>query len=63
MASGYNNDCLKLIRTALIGHLAQQGKGAGISSIKPEELIDAVKHEDRIYELRNGVLMPTEGGK
>jgi RPA family protein len=46
-----------------IGHLAQQGKGAGISSIKLEELIDALKHEGRIYEPRNGVLMPTEGGK
>ncbi len=46
-----------------IGHLAQQGKGAGISSIKLEELIDALKHEGRIYEPKNGVLMPTEGGK
>ena len=46
-----------------IGHLAQQGKGAGISSIKLEELIDALKHEGRIYEPRNDVLMPTEGGK
>jgi len=46
-----------------IGHLAQQGKGAGISSIKLEELIDALKHEGRIYEPRNGILMPTEGGK
>ncbi len=46
-----------------IGHLAQQGKGAGISSIKLEELIAALKHEGRIYEPKNGVLMPTEGGK
>jgi RPA family protein len=46
-----------------IGHLAQQGKSAGISSIKLEELIDALKHEGRIYEPKNGVLMPTEGGK
>ena len=46
-----------------IGHLAQQGKGAGISSIKLEELIDALKHEGRIYEPKNGILMPTEGGK
>ncbi len=48
---------------AKIGHLAQQGKSAGISSIKLEELIDALKHEGRIYEPKNGVLMPTEGGK
>lgn len=46
-----------------IGHLAQQGKSAGISSIKLEELIDALKHEGRIYEPKNGILMPTEGGK
>ncbi|MCE8428901.1 MAG: hypothetical protein J5U19_10985 [Candidatus Methanoperedens sp.] len=46
-----------------IGHLAQQGKGAGISSIKLVELIDALKHEGRIYEPKNGILMPTEGGK
>jgi RPA family protein len=46
-----------------IGHLAHQGKGAGISSIKLEELIAALKHEGRIYEPKNGVLMPTEGGK
>ncbi|HZM14185.1 MAG TPA: hypothetical protein VFB86_08410 [Bacteroidales bacterium] len=46
-----------------IGHLAQQGKGAGISSMKLEELIDALKHEGRIYEPKNGILMPTEGGK
>ncbi|CAG0983885.1 hypothetical protein METP3_02241 [Methanosarcinales archaeon] len=46
-----------------IGHLAQQGKVAGISSIKLEELIDALKHEGRIYEPKNGILMPTEGGK
>jgi len=46
-----------------IGHLAHQSKGAGISSIKLEELIDALKHEGRIYEPRNGILMPTEGGK
>ncbi|CAG0976206.1 hypothetical protein METP3_01798 [Methanosarcinales archaeon] len=46
-----------------IGHLAQQGKSAGISSIKLEELIDTLKHEGRIYEPKNGILMPTEGGK
>ncbi|MFZ3168551.1 MAG: hypothetical protein WA130_13125 [Candidatus Methanoperedens sp.] len=46
-----------------IGHLAQQGKSAGISSMKLEELIDALKHEGRIYEPKNGILMPTEGGK
>jgi RPA family protein len=46
-----------------IGHLAQQGKNAGISPIKLEELIDALKHEGRIYEPKNGILMPTEGGK
>jgi len=46
-----------------IGHLAHQSKGAGISSIKLEELIAALKHEGRIYEPRNGILMPTEGGK
>lgn len=46
-----------------IGHLAHQSKGAGISSIKLEELIDALKHEGRIYEPKNGILMPTEGGK
>jgi len=46
-----------------IGHLAHQSKGAGISSIKLEELIAALKNEGRIYEPKNGVLMPTEGGK